>query len=232
MTLEMAREDSRIAVLPLPGNHGQGYARNVGVAIADAAYVTFLDQDDEHVPGWYNHALELLELNASLAAVKGEMELIGLPADIDVTRGDVRWRAIVSSVIWNVVMRKVIYGALGGSPTSAEYRTREGNEDRPVVVALTKNFRVATTSFVAARHYVQPTGAAAYFLRRTKVVDNQFVFVEATEVERNGTLTDAHVGYQDRAESNLESLRAMLKPRTKGLRLMLARISARMLQKM
>jgi len=57
LAMDLARSDSRIVAFPLPWNRGQGYARNIGVAVADASIVTFLDQDDEHVAGWYEHAL-------------------------------------------------------------------------------------------------------------------------------------------------------------------------------
>ena len=52
LSLNMARDDQRIVALSLPVNRGQGYARNIGVAASHAPYVTFLDQDDEHAPGW------------------------------------------------------------------------------------------------------------------------------------------------------------------------------------
>ncbi len=69
--LEMAREDRRIVALSLPTNRGQGSARNIGVAAAHAPYVAFLDQDDEHAPGWYDHAVEVLQADPQFAAVRG-----------------------------------------------------------------------------------------------------------------------------------------------------------------
>ena len=51
LAAEMARGDPRIVAFALPQNRGQGFARNLGVALTDALIVTFLDQDDEHAPG-------------------------------------------------------------------------------------------------------------------------------------------------------------------------------------
>lgn len=52
---DYAKKDSRIKVMHLGGNHGQAYARNIGLTIADGEYIAMLDADD-----WLAHdALEL-----------------------------------------------------------------------------------------------------------------------------------------------------------------------------
>jgi glycosyltransferase involved in cell wall biosynthesis len=229
--VDMAAADPRIVALTMPINRGQGFARNVGVAAADARYVTFLDQDDEHLPGWYAQALEVLEGNPGVAAVKGDIELIGIPANVTLVRGDVRWRETVYSVVWNVVMRKAVYGVLGGSPAGAGFRTREGKEDIPLVTSLVRNFRVLPSACVAARHYIKPGGATAYYLARTTVVDDRVQFLELTEEERTGLHARSVDEYHTRSNESVESVRAMLQPRPKGLRVGLAELSARMLQR-
>src|SRR6266540_6529172 len=120
--LEMAREDRRIVAFSLPNNRGQGFARNIGVAAAYAPYVTFLDQDDEHALGWYDHAIEVLQAHPQFAAVRGEIELMEVPAGLSVSQSDPRRLAMVNSAVWNMVMRKVVYPVLGGSPTSPTFR--------------------------------------------------------------------------------------------------------------
>ena len=212
LTLEMARADSRIAAFPLPFNRGQGYARNIGVAVAQAPVVTFLDQDDEHRPGWYGHALELLRAHPELAAVKGDIELMDLPAGVSVARGDLRWQAMVYSPMWNVVLRKVVYQALGGFPAGDAYRTREGAEDIPLMQALTRHFKVAQREYVATRHYINANGATAYFLQRSRIVDGRIEFRERSPGEASGALQQAHEEYQGRAAANLAALRALLPP--------------------
>jgi len=229
LVLEMAAGDPRIIALTLQHNRGQGFARNVGVAAAEADYVTFLDQDDEHLPGWYGFALDLLELNPRFAAVKGDIELIDIPDNANIVRGDPRWRALVNSPIWNVIMRKVVYGVLGGCPTSSEYRTREGNEDIELVLALMRNCHVLVSSGVATRHYIKQNGATAYFLRRTSVVGNEIRYAEHTEEELKWEV-DGGSDYKTRSRRNVESIRAVLKPPAKGIRLALARLSSRILR--
>jgi glycosyltransferase involved in cell wall biosynthesis len=215
LTLQMAQRDPRVVAIPLPVNRGQGHARNIGVAAADAPYVTFLDQDDEHLPGWYDHALHALDSHPQHAGVRGGLELAEVPPGLAIGRGDPRWPAIVNSPIWNVVMRKAVYQVLGGSPSGAAFRTRQGNEDWVVTETLKRHFTLAHTDFVAVRHYVQPHGATAYFLRRTRVTpDGRFEFTETTGVEQDGALQEALAEYQHRAAGNMALLR--FKPEEPG----------------
>lgn len=229
--LEIAREDRRIVALSLPDNRGQGFARNIGVAAAHAPYVTFLDQDDEHALGWYDHAIEVLQANPQFAAVRGDIELMEVPAELSISQSDPRRLAMVNSTVWNVVMRKVVYHALGGSPTAAAFRTREGAEDVAVVVAMQQYFKVARTERVATRHYVKASGATAYFLRRTRLVGNSFEFTELTTGERTGALDKALAEFHARAAANVKTLRRQLKPKFAGFRVLLAGVSLRILKK-
>ena len=208
LILDISRRESRVVAIPLAQNRGQGYARNIGVAAAEAPFITFLDQDDEHLPGWYDHALDSLERHPQHAGVRGELELAQVPPELAIGRGDPRWPAIVNSPIWNVVMRKAVYQVLGGSPSGGAFRTREGNEDWVVTETLKRHFTLANTDFVAVRHYVQPNGATAYFLRRTRVTpDGRFEFTETTAVEQEGALREALADYQHRAAVTMGLLR-------------------------
>jgi glycosyltransferase involved in cell wall biosynthesis len=226
LCLQMARSEPRITAFPLPENRGQGFARNIGVTLAQVPYVTFLDQDDEHAPGWYDHALEVLSRHPHVAGVRGEIELRDVPPDLSVGPGDPRWSALVHSPLWNVVMRKVAYQAVGGCPTSRAYRTREGAEDVTLVVALREHFTVAKTGYVATRHYLKPSGATAYVLRRTRVVGDRIEFLELTETERSGDFDKTNLAYQEYAASNVSDLRQLLRPRFRGVRNLIARASA------
>lgn len=208
LIVQMAHDESRVVALPLPWNRGQGFARNIGVAIADAHLVTFLDQDDEHLPGWYEHAVGLLHAHPHLAAVKGEIELAEVPPGLDIARSDPRWAAMVYSPLWNVVVRKVVYQALGGCPMAPAYRTREGVEDATLVMALTRHFKVARLDQVATRHYVNPDGATAYYLRRSRVTATGIELLEQSDAEKSGALQQANLAFQRRAASNLETLQA------------------------
>lgn len=221
LILEMARREPRVVAIPLAQNRGQGYARNIGVAAAEARFITFLDQDDEHLPGWYDYALGALESHPQYAGVRGDLELANVPADLAIGRGDPRWPAIVNSPIWNVVMRRAVYQALGGSPSGPAFRTREGNEDWVVTETLKRHFTLANSDFVAVRHYVQPNGATAYFLRRTRVTpDGRFEFTETTKVENDGALREALAEYQRQAAENIATVRPPAQPEGRLERLM------------
>jgi len=58
---KIAIEDARLKIIRLRENRGQAYARNVGIRNASGQFVTFADQDDQVVPGWYDEGLRFLE---------------------------------------------------------------------------------------------------------------------------------------------------------------------------
>jgi len=229
LALDMARSDPRIIAVSLGKNRGQGYARNVGVAASDAPYVTFLDQDDEHAPAWYDHAIEVLQGNPRFAAVRGEIQLMDVPDDLNVGPTDPRRTMMFNSTVWNMVMHKVIYQVLGGCPSSPAFRTQQGAEDACLVVSLKQHFEVAKTSQLASRHYVNIGGATAYFLRRTRVVRGRIEFTEMTDKEKNGTLEKAFSEFQADASTNVSVLRRTLKHRSRGIRNVMAGIAFKLL---
>jgi len=200
--LDMARNDRRIMAVLLPENRGQGNARNIGVAAANSPYVTFLDQDDEHVPGWYDYALELLEGNKNLAAIKGAVELLDIPADLSFDPADPRLVAINDSVMWNVVTRKAIFQVLGGCPVS-----RHDGEDIGFILNLRKHFAIVATDCPSTRHYLRPNNATAHFLRRTRVVGTRYEFLETHAPERDGTLEKSLRDFQSQADTNVAAVR-------------------------
>ena len=162
--------------------------------------------------GWYVHAFDVLERYPGVAAVKGDVELVGIPDEVSLSRGDARWRAIVNSPIWNVVMRKIIYGVLGGCPTSSAYRTREGTEDIALITSVVRNFEMLTSSYVATRHYLQPNGATVAFLRRTTVVDDRIQYLQITDGEREAALSGAANEYELHSIANMACMRTLLAP--------------------
>ena len=228
--LERARGDPRIVALAMTQNRGQGYARNIGVAAAEARFVTFLDQDDEHLPGWYDVAIEALDSLPRYVGIRGELQLAGAGALPLIDRSDPRWPAIVNSPIWNVVMHKAVYQAIGGSPTGQVFRTREGNEDWVVTQTIKRHFAIGKSEFIAVRHMVRPGNAGDYFLSRTRVTDGGFEFLERTKVEADGSLARALAQYQARADANVALLRPpQLSPRRGTLRALAARLLDRFL---
>ena len=208
LVLRMARGDPRVVALALPENRGQGNARNIGIAAATSSYVTFLDQDDEHIPGWYDYAVELLDGNKDYAAIKGGVELMDLPPELRVEPTDPRLRAISNSVMWNVVMRKIVYQALGGCLSSL----RRGGEDIAFMAAINKHFPPVSTDFPSTQHYVKPNGSTEAFLKRTRVVGATFEFLEIISVEVDGSLAKVLLDYQSQADINVTALRTLLRP--------------------
>ncbi len=61
--------DPRVSVVSLPRNHGAGVARNVGIALARAPYVAFLDSDDLWLPGRLELPLEVLRRHPNVGVV-------------------------------------------------------------------------------------------------------------------------------------------------------------------
>lgn len=204
--LELARNDPRIAAVVLPENRGQGNARNIGVAATKSSYVTFLDQDDEHVPGWYDYALEVLEKNPVHAAIKGAIEFMDVPADLDFDPADPRGVAITDSVMWNVVTRKVVYQTLGGCPVS-----RHNGEDIGFVLNLRKHCTLVTTDYPSTRHYLRSNNATTQYLRRTRAVGTRVEFLETHAAERDGTLAKELLDFQSQADRNVTAVRTLFR---------------------
>jgi len=228
--LERAQGDPRIVALAMTQNRGQAYARNIGVAAAEARFVTFLDQDDEHLPGWYDVAIEALESLPHYVGIRGELQLAGAGTLPLIDRSDSRWPSIVNSPIWNVVMHKAVYQAIGGSPTGQVFRTREGNEDWVVTQTIKRHFAIGKSEFTAVRHTVRPGNAGDYFLSRTRVTDGGFEFLEQTKVEADGSLARALAQYQARADANVALMRPpQLSPRRGTLRALAAKLLDRFL---
>lgn len=80
-TLLTELDDPRVSAVRLPGHHGANTARNVGVAIARAPVISFLDSDDAYMDGRLSDPLSILARNPDVGVVissfvsrKGEVE--------------------------------------------------------------------------------------------------------------------------------------------------------------
>ena len=68
---DLAHSDTRISVVRLAENHGQAFARNIGLELSRGRYVAFVDSDDEVRLGTYSRAISALEKNNADIVVYG-----------------------------------------------------------------------------------------------------------------------------------------------------------------
>lgn len=67
LLLEYAKKEPRLRVMYRTENGGLSVARNDGIAAAKGEYVTFVDSDDELLPGTYDNALDsLIKYNSDI----------------------------------------------------------------------------------------------------------------------------------------------------------------------
>jgi glycosyltransferase involved in cell wall biosynthesis len=187
----------RLRVVEMATNLGQAAARNLGAALATAPLISFLDQDDEVLPDFHVKAKSILDSATSVASVEVGASIFfdGVPL---VEESDPRYRLILDSVPWNVIVRRAAFWACGGFPTEAVFRTEAAGEDIAFKSALKACFRVAALPSVGVRHHVRNGSATDRFLRRTSVGANrEVVFHSRYPAESDGSLSAAlgqHVG--------------------------------------
>lgn len=180
----------RLRVVELSTNLGQGAARNLGAALSTAPLISFLDQDDEVLPEFHALAVSALHDAPNLAAVEvGAAILMNGHPLID--ESDPRYRLILDSVPWNVVVRRSAFWACGGFPIGAVFRTEAAGEDIAFKTALKSCFKVAWHPMAGVRHHVRHGSATDRFLNRTKVADGMVVFNDRLPAESDGTLAAA-----------------------------------------
>ena len=63
--------DQRVKIITLPKNRGVNFARNRGVEMTTNGWVSFLDSDDEYVPGAFEILSEVISKEGSMADVIG-----------------------------------------------------------------------------------------------------------------------------------------------------------------
>ena len=63
--------DDRIKYVKLKGNHGVGYARNMGARLATSEWIAFLDDDDEWVPEKIEVQINKLSFNPDAKLISG-----------------------------------------------------------------------------------------------------------------------------------------------------------------
>jgi glycosyltransferase involved in cell wall biosynthesis len=125
------REDARVRYLPVtPPTNGPGRPRNTGLAVAQGAWIAFLDDDDEWMPAKLARQLEAAAGGADLVATNAVRTSDGrpyLPQDVIAGRLE-RGRLLAANLIItsSVLVRAELIEAVGGFPEAAR---RQGIED-------------------------------------------------------------------------------------------------------
>ena len=194
----------KLRVIALVSNHGQASARNIGASVALGAYLSFLDQDDMYLQGFYDVTVTHLCDNPKLGAVTVGAEFYQ-DDKIVLDESDKRYVAEITSVPWNVVLRRNVFWLSGAFPVSAQFRTEVAGEDAVFKVLLNDLFSVAQTSSKFVRHYIREGSATDRYLKRSKVVDGEIVLTQLYDNEKNGDLTAA---FDRQIKSTWEALKA------------------------
>lgn len=191
----------RLRIVELATNLGQGGARNIGAALCTAPFLSFLDQDDELLPGFHEAALQALLQSPGAAAVEAGADLVrdGLPL---LEAGDPRYGLILESVPWNIVIRRSAFWVCGGFPTSKVFRSPVAGEDIAFKTALKACFAVHPLQMAGVRHHVREGSATDRFLARTQVDAQGVHFLDRHPLERDGELARGIRDHVTRAVDN------------------------------
>ena len=141
----------KLRIIQLASNHGQACARNMAASMSVGAYLSFMDQDDMYLPGFYEQAVPFLEANPQLAALEVGAEYVQ-DGRIVLDDPDPRYQRAIHSVPWNVVVRRGAFWACGAFPVGPEFRTVIAGEDIVFKNALKNWFPVA----VASNKFIPP----------------------------------------------------------------------------
>lgn len=181
----------KLRIIELASNHGQAAARNMGVSISLGAYLSFLDQDDMYLPGFHEASVAFLETRPQLAALEVGAEFVQ-DGRIVLDESDPRYPAAISSVPWNIVVRRNLFWACGGFPVGDEFRTKLAGEDIVFKQVLRNFFPVAVVGEKYIRHHIREGSATDRYLKRTRVVDGRIVFTEDAPNETDGSWDRAY----------------------------------------
>lgn len=124
-------KSNEIEYIRLETNSGPATARNVGICIADGNYISFLDSDDEYLPGRIGKVVDAFETNGNdcigvchdifIRSVDGRETIRSVPNKI--TFGDIRRRNHLSMA--GIVFRADVIEKIGmfdeNFPTAEDY---------------------------------------------------------------------------------------------------------------
>lgn len=204
----LASTDERIQLHRLPSNAGQSVARNVGAMLAQSTHICFLDQDDQHAPGWYQVGLDYLQSHPQYAAISGTASFIDIPERLQVDANDLRLRGLSFVFATNVIFRRTAFLACGGFPVGQAWRGPNAGEDGALRAEFFRAFQCIHAFVPALIHTIKEGGATAFFLDHSRVENEQVLFT-SNSVE---SLVQAYADYARRFQDNQQHLRGALAP--------------------
>jgi glycosyltransferase involved in cell wall biosynthesis len=208
--LQVHLTTGQIKIIELNTNHGQAAARNIGASIATGRYLSFLDQDDLFLTGFYLLATDFLGEHPHISAFEAGAEIVQNDQVI-LDSPDPRYDAAIASVPWNIVIRRHIFWAAGAFPISNIFRTDLAGEDAVFKKTLAYHFIIATIANKFIRHNVRENSATDRYLKRTEIINNEIVFKENHELEKSGLWDKAFIEHMDRTKIALDDLKSALK---------------------
>jgi len=159
-----AQAAGRVVLTHLSVNGGPAYARNVGLALAEADLIAFLDADDVYEPQALTVAVAALDGLADLALVRLALKPVD-PALMAHPGFPDAWTRVTFTVPSNVVVRRRVVADAGGFPEDELFR-RHGGEDVALLQAVTRTCRVGTLFREPGVLYrIRPDCAALKLLR-------------------------------------------------------------------
>ncbi len=202
---QLCELDPRIAAFSLPENSGPARARNYGAGFATGHYLAFLDSDDEYLDGHLEMAVDALESNRELTAVKAGVEFLDARGEVLVGPDDPRHEALEFSLPNNVVLLREAFLDMGGFPTHAVFRGTHGGEDVAFNQALAKHLEpLGRLGKVGYRLWDKPDSHLRRFLANTRVSGTTFEFISLSAAQQpGGALERAIDGYMDEVGKRL-----------------------------
>ncbi|TDR32192.1 glycosyltransferase family 2 protein [Hydromonas duriensis] len=197
----------KLRVIEMATNLGQAAMRNVAASLSTTPYISFLDQDDMYLPGFCEEMSDVLNRHPELAAIECGAEIVKDDKNL-LEIDDPRYQAIMFSVPWNVLIRRLAFWYVGSFPVDAAFRTPLAGEDIAFMTPL-RHFLQTAQDFSRrlVRHHLRDGSATDNYLNRTQVVDGRVVYIEHYENEKNGEWQAAIDKHYAKAQRDVNALR-------------------------
>jgi predicted O-methyltransferase YrrM len=188
---ECARQSPVSIRLVWQSNQGPATARNAGLRMAAGRYVCFLDADDAYGPGFFQAALEILEKDATIGAVKCALELVNSHRTCEPWQLSLIEDSVPSNIIARTELARYVW-----FPEDSAFRGKAAGEDsmfRRCVALVAKIARLEEPFF---KYTVTRGSHFDYFLDRTYEEDGKLKFRYQSAEEQDGSFkkaADRHV---------------------------------------